>query len=72
LNLPDGVWQKTFYRGENSVIETKQEKYELIITADDITSTDDRFTVDNIGLGDIYKPLDSYYKDASGKVVRRN
>jgi len=39
------------------VIESKQEKYELTITADSITSTDDRFTMDNISLGDRYKPL---------------
>ncbi|MCL2248009.1 MAG: AAA family ATPase [Oscillospiraceae bacterium] len=52
--------------------DTKQEKYELIITADGVTSTDERFSLDNLGLGDNYKPLDSYYKDATGKVVRRS
>ena len=36
-----------------------------------MTSTDDQFTMDNIGLGDNYKPLDTYFKNASGAVVRR-
>lgn len=50
----------------------KQEKYELIITADSITSTDERFTMDNLFIGDNYKPLDVYFKAANGNVIRRN
>ena len=42
--------------------EQKQEKYELTISADGIKSTDERFTMDNINLGDNYKPLDAYFK----------
>lgn len=53
------------------MIETKQEKYELVITADSITSTDARFDKDNLGLGDSYKPLDAYYKKSDGEVIRR-
>lgn len=52
--------------------EQKQEKYELIITADSITSTDERFTMDNISLGDNYRPLDAYFKKANGEVIRRS
>ena len=53
-------------------IETKQqEKYELVITSENVVSTDERFTMDNISLGDIYKPLDAYFKKASGEVVKR-
>ena len=52
--------------------EQKQEKFELIITADSITSTDDRFTMDNISLGDNYRPLDAYFKKANGEVIRRS
>ena len=44
----------------------KQEKYELIITANDVTSSDDRFTMNNLALGDNYKPLDVYFKKNSG------
>ena len=52
-------------------MDTKQEKYELVITADNVTSTDNRFMLENISLGDNYKPLDSYFKKSSGEVVRR-
>ena len=57
--------------GRNSAIESKQEKYELVITSDSITSTDDRFTMDNLGLGDNYQPLDTYYQNLVGEVIRR-
>ena len=67
----NAVEAKNFLVGKDFVIESKQEKYELIITADNVTSTDDRFTIDNIGLGDNYKPLDSYFKSTSGEVLRR-
>ncbi|MFR6065061.1 MAG: McrB family protein [Eubacterium sp.] len=53
-------------------IETKQEKYELIITEDSINSTDERFTMDNLTLGNNYKPLDAYFKRADGKIIKRN
>lgn len=53
------------------MMETKQEKYELIITADNVTSTDSRFTMKNIGIGDNYKPLDSYFKKSGGEIIRR-
>ena len=57
-------------RGYNIV--EKQEKYELIISSNSITSTDSRFTMDNINLGDNYKPLDSYYKKKDGTIIRRS
>lgn len=50
----------------------EQEKYELTITADSVSSTDARFTMDELGLGDNYKPLDVYFKKASGEVVKRS
>ena len=50
----------------------KQEKFELTITADSVTSTDDRFTMDNLSLGDYYKPLDAYFKNAAGEITRRS
>ncbi|KAF5052715.1 MAG: ATPase [Acetobacterium sp. MES1] len=52
--------------------ETKQEKYELVITANEVISTDARFTMDNLGLGDNYKPLDSFFKKSEGEIIRRN
>lgn len=49
----------------------KQEKYELIITANDVTSSDDRFTMNNLALGDNYKPLDVYFNKNSGEKIKR-
>ena len=53
------------------MLEMKQEKFELTITADEIKSTDDRFVAENLGLGDNYKPLDAYFKSSSGEIIRR-
>lgn len=53
------------------VVESKQEKFELIITADDVTSTDVRFTMNDLGLGDKYQPLDLYFKGTDGEIIRR-
>ena len=49
----------------------QQEKFELSITAERVESTDERFTMDNLGLGDNYKPLDVYFKRANGNIIRR-
>ena len=48
-----------------------QVKFELTITADSVTSTDDRFTMDNLSMGDNYKPLDAYFRNAADEIVRR-
>ena len=42
-----------------------QVKFELTITAESVTSTDDRFTLDNLSMGDNYKPLDAYFRNAA-------
>lgn len=52
--------------------QKKQEKFELRISADNVFSTDERFTMNNLGLGDSYKPLDAYFKGNDGKEIRRN
>lgn len=53
-------------------IETKQEKFELTITAESMESTDERFTIDNLHLGDNYTPLDAYMKRANGEIIKRD
>lgn len=50
----------------------KQEKYALTITSDSVTSTDTRFTIDNLSLGDNYRPLDVYFIKSTGEKVRRD
>ncbi|WP_303796626.1 McrB family protein [Ruminococcus flavefaciens] len=54
------------------MIELKQEKYILTITADSVSSTDDRFSIDKLEEGDNYKPLDVHMEKANGDVVKRN
>ena len=55
-----------------NVVTGSREKYELTITAEQITSSDECFEKDNLGLGDNYVPLDVYFQGASGQVIRRN
>ena len=50
---------------------TTQEKYELTITADNLISTDTRFNIDNLNLGDNYEPIDAYYVTSDNKLIRR-
>ena len=68
----NAVEAKTYLQGQGFDIQIKQEKYELTITADAITSTDERFTMDNLFLGDGYKPLDAYFKRANGEIIKRS
>lgn len=48
-----------------------QIKYEIRITAKEIVSTDDRFSMDHISDGDNYKPLDVWFQRADGETVKR-
>ncbi len=60
-----------YFKARGHMIENKQEKFELTITSESITSTDDRFKMDDLTLGDNYKPIDVYFQPAEGEVVRR-
>lgn len=51
--------------------EMKQEKYELNISSESIVSTDDRFTMDNLNLGDNYKPIAVLFRKSDGTVIKR-
>lgn len=51
--------------------EEKQQKFKLTISAGSVVSTDERFTMDNLNLGDNYKPLTAYFKKADGAVIER-
>lgn len=63
---------KTYLQGKGYDIQMKQEKYEMTITSEGIVSTDKRFTMDNLGLGDNYQPLDMYYEKSNGEKITRN
>ena len=62
---------KNYLQSQGYNIEAKQEKFDLTISAESISSTDERFTVDNLGMGDNYKPLNAYFQKADGSVVKR-
>ena len=56
-------------RGFNIILK----QFVLTITADDVVSTDPRFTMDNLTLGDGFAaPIDVYYEKATGEIIRRN
>lgn len=68
----NAVEAKNYLEGQGFTIEEKQqEKFELSITAGSVESTDERFTMNDLGMGDHYKPLDAYFKKADGTVIRR-
>ena len=69
----NAVEAKKYLEGQGFTIETMQQvKYKLCISADRVESSDERFTMDNLALGDNYKPLDVYLERANGVVVRRS
>ncbi|MCH5159476.1 MAG: AAA family ATPase [Clostridiales bacterium] len=67
----NAVEAKNYLQTRGYNITTNQVKFELTITADDIVSTDPRFTMDNLTDGDNYKPIDTYFKAADGTIIRR-
>lgn len=55
----NAVEAKNYLTAKGYEIQIKQTKYEITITSDSVTSTDDSFTMDNISAGDVFKPLDA-------------
>ncbi|MBQ6026737.1 MAG: AAA family ATPase [Lachnospiraceae bacterium] len=68
----NAVEAKGFFEARGYMIETKQEKYELTITADAVVSTDERFTMNNLDLGDNYRPIDAFFMRRGEEIIRRN
>lgn len=64
--------QKNYLTAKGYEIQIKQTKYEITITSDSVTSTDDSFTMDNISAGDVFKPLDASFVAVDGTVIKRN
>ena len=62
---------KTYLKGMGFTVTGNQEKYELTITADQVSSSDECFDKDNLGLGDNYVPLDVYFQNENGQVIKR-
>lgn len=67
----NSIQARNYLKDKGFKIISKQEKFELRISADNVTSTDSRFTMDNLSLGDNYKFLNTYYLKASGEKIER-
>lgn len=67
----NAVEAKNYLTAKGYEIQIKQTKYEITITSDSVTSTDDSFTMDNISAGDVFKPLDASFVSADGTVIKR-
>ena len=52
----NAVEAKNYFETRGYNIESKQEKFELTISAEKLVSTDTRFTIDNLYFGDNYRP----------------
>ena len=63
--------QKTILLQKDYEIQIKQTKYEITITSDSVTSTDDSFTMDNISAGDVFKPLDASFVAVDGNCYQK-
>lgn len=55
-----------------STENTSKEKFILTITANTVTSTDSRFDINNLGLGDYYQTLDVKFENNNGEIITRN
>ena len=55
-----------------STENTIKEKFILTITANTVISTDSRFDINNLGLGDYYKTLDVKFENSNGEIITRN
>ena len=63
----NAVEAKNYLENQGFTINTTpMTTYELTITEDAVTSTDKRFTMDNLVLGDNYKPVKVSFIDANG------
>ena len=64
---------KTYLLGRGFTIRKKQSiNYVLTISKDTVESSDSRFSMDQLGLGDNYKPVDVYFESADGEKIKRN
>ena len=67
----NAVEVKNYLKSKGFTVTSNQEKYELTITADQVSSSDECFDKDNLGLGDNYVPLDVYFQNENGQVIKR-
>ena len=62
------IMGRYFMSTENTI----KEKFILTITANTVISTDSRFDINNLGLGDYYKTLDVKFENSNGEIITCN
>lgn len=62
------IMGRYFMSTENTI----KEKFILTITVNTVISTDSRFDINNLGLGDYYKTLDVKFENSNGEIITRN
>lgn len=67
----NAVEAKGYFESRGYMIDIKQEKFEITITADSVVSTDERFTMDKLDLGDNCRPIDAYFMKRGVEIIRR-
>ena len=73
INKPDfnSIEAKKNLKTNGFTVRNIQEEFELTITAKEITSNDEDFSIDNIGLGDRYKPVRAFFLDKYNNKIER-
>ena len=66
-----GSEARAFLLKQGFRVDVKQQTYQLTITAEEVTSTDEEFSMEELGLGDYYRPLDVYFQHANGEQTKR-
>ena len=67
----NSVEARTYLVDRGFSVAARQEEFELLITQDQILSTDPRFDINDLGLGDNYKQIEAYFKKGDGTIVFR-
>jgi len=68
----NSIEAKNYLEKQGFAVETKaQEKFLLSVRAESVESTDERFTMDDLSLGDNYIILDVSLKKANGEIIKR-
>ena len=66
-----GTEARVFLQQQGFRVDVKPQTYQLTITAEGITSTDEEFSMEELGLGDYYRPLEVYFQRADGRRITR-
>lgn len=66
-----GSEARAFLLKQGFHVDVKPQTYQLTITAEGVTSTDEEFSMEELGLGDYYRPVEVYFQRADGQRITR-